>query len=677
VIGWLIVVALGAAMLIPNGFVAVGTRAARSCIRGYESPRGPEVPWCGDAMRWFSFPARVPWTVTPATYRAEELRIRIAIGYYQNATFGVPDKDARAKASELMKQANEIVRTGSQRLAFEELGPAVGAPDPAKDALLAGDRDTLLAHAKEHGEWHLRLHTLEASLLEGDFARTLDIARHYATYDPREEDLRSAVGAILCMGGDVKRGTEMFLLQQNDRASRRYAAMSRNWGDVRTALLACAALGKVAPPPRPPSNDAGQDDRREARAPVRLRLAEDVDNHLREAQESAAQMLQTALPAGARAPILASLLASGHDIPAETWADFVVPRAADGEGPLLDLGSVNVLSWLDQPADRPIAVGSVYRRGAQKLVEIAASGPEEVRPALEAAAGALWIEGARAYVREGDGDAAVELLSKAAPLVGMDATTRALAEGLARYATGDAEAAHSVLSKAAAAASEDVDADPELRAALLTLRAETSGVWGPPSQEEAFDAYEHAMLTNSAALEAWARRVRFWAAPWTEPPSDVKVESVDPVAGRFAVWPSLGYANRLVQWDGANDERLEILGRNLGVWSAVLRASESEQRAFRYAFMRQRGDVPDAMVPYLAIAGSIAGEGGDPEVWLDAVMAADAPKFSMRAYAWARAQVARARGDKAAHKLWTERFKTLAKIAGDEGKAELARMLGI
>src|SRR5262249_43830917 len=150
-----------------------------------------------------------------------------------------------------------------QRLEFEELGPAIGAPDPGQDALLYGDRDTLLLRAKEWGEWHQRLHALQAALLEADMPRALDIAKHYATYDPREEDLRTAIGAILCLGGETARGLEMFVLQQNDRASRRYAAMSRDWGDVRTAILACAALGHVTPPPRPATSDAGQDDHRE------------------------------------------------------------------------------------------------------------------------------------------------------------------------------------------------------------------------------------------------------------------------------------------------------------------------------------------------------------------------------------------------------------------------------
>lgn len=670
--GWAGAALLGAAMLVPSALVCVGTREATACFRAFEAPRGPELPWCGDAIGWYSFPARVPWTVTPATYRGEELRIRIAIGQYQNAVAGKPSRADREAAAARMQEAADIVRTGSQRLAFEELGPAVGAPDPAQDALLLGDRDTLLRRAKEWGEWHQRLHTLHAALLEGDVARAVDVARHYATFDPREEDLRSALGGLLCLGGDAPRGIEMLLHQQHDRASRRYAAMSRNWGDVRTALLACAALGKVPAPPRPATSEAGQDDQREARAPVRLRVDADHDHRLRDAQESAQQMLSNALPAGARAPILAALLASGHELSADVWTELARAHTEDGEPPLLDLGTVNVVAWLDVPAGRPIATGAVYRRGAEKLLALAEAAPEDERAALSSAAAALFIEGARAHVRAMEAEAALDLLGKAAPLARMDAATRGLAEALVRYATGDAEGAHRALSAAPIDA-----APPELRAAALTLRAEVSGAWGPPSPGEATAAYEAAQKAGSAPLIAWARRVRLWAVPSAEPPADVRVARLDPMAGRFMLWPSLGYANPLVAWGGADDGRLATLERNLGVWSAALAASDEDRRAFRYAFLRHRGDMPDALVPYLAVAAQVAGEGGDPEVWLDAVMAVDAPRFSLRTYAWARAQAARARGDRKTHDEWMRRMGTLAKLTGDPERAELARFLGL
>lgn len=659
-------------MLIPNALVAIGTREATACFKSFEEPRGPELPWCGDSISWFSFPARVPWTVTPATYRGEELRIRIALGQYGNAVAGKPSRADREASALRMEEARTIVRTGSQRLAFEELGPAVGAPDLGQDALLAGDRDTLLRHAKEWGEWHQRLHALDAALLEGDPARALDIAKHYATFDPRDEDLRSALGAMLCLGGDTKRGIEMLLHQQNDRASRRYAAMSRNWGDVRTALLACASLARVTPPPRPATSEAGQDDGREARAPLRLRAMEDHDNRKREAQESAQQLLSNALPAGARAPILASLLASGWELPADTWAELARAHVEDGEPVLLDLGSVNIVSWMDVPPDRPIETGPVFRKAAERLLEIAKDADAVHRPLLEPAAGALFIEGARSFVRVLETDRAIEMLRLAAPLARMDAPTLALAEAIVRYATGDPEGAHAVLMRTPIDASS-----PELRAAVMTLRAEVSGKSGPPSREEATAAFEQAKKSGSAALIAWARRVRFWAAPDAEPPAPIRAAEMDPMAGRFSVWPSLGYANRLVAWTGADDARLAILEKNLGVWSAVRSASEADKRAFRYALLRHRGDAPDALVPYFAVAAEIAGEGGDPEVWLDAVMASDAPRYSMRVYTWTRAQVARARGDQKAHAQWMLRMTALAKMMSDADRMELARFLGI
>lgn len=668
-IGWAGAAALGAALLIPEALVCAGTREAVTCFRSFEAPRGPELPWCGDAIEWFEVPARAPWTLTRATYRAEELRIRIALGQYGNAIAGRPSRADRAAASVRVDEAATIARTGSQRLAFEDLGPAVGAPEPAQDALLLGDRDTLLRRAKEWSEWHQRLHALRAVLLEGDMPQVVDVARHYATFDPREEDLRSAIGAILCLGGDAGRGIEMLSHQQNDRATRRYAAMSRDWGDVRTALVACAALGRVPAPPAPSGGEAGQDDQREIRAPLRLRVMADHDNRLRAAQESAQQMLSSVLSPGARAPILAALLASGWEAAPAVWNDLARARVDEGEPPLLDLGPARVEAWLDVPADRPIAAGKTFLAGAERLLAIAEGAQEEDRAALTAAAGALLFEGARAHARAADAGSALELLDRAAPLARMDAATSALARALALYATGDVEGAHRALPDAL------VDgASPELRAAALVLRAEVSGAWGPPSRDEASAALSAAEKAGTAALIARARWVRLWAAPGDEPPAALDASRIDPMAARSAVWPSVGYASGPVVWD---EGRLAVLGRALGAWSAALAASDPDRRALRYAFLRHRGDMPDAMVPFLAVAARLAADAGEPEVWLDAVMALDASRISLRSYAWARAQAARGRGDRAAHAEWMRRLRALAKPWGDPERVELVRLLGI
>jgi hypothetical protein len=331
-----------------------------------------------------------------------------------------------------------------------------------------------------------------------------------------------------------------------------------------------------------------------------------------------------------------------------------------------------VISWLDIPRARPLASAVVFEGAADGLLSIASGATDAVRPALEIAAGALLIEGARTHVRAMDAPAAVALLRRAAPLARMDDVTRALAEAIVRYATGDVDGARAALANVPVAA-----APPELRAATLTLRAEVSGMAGPPSRDAANAAYEAAKQAGSAALVAWARRVRFWAVPGSEPPSSDKISSLDPMAGRFTIWPSLGYANRQVVWTGADDARLALLERNLAVWSAARASGDAERRAFRYAFLRHRGDLPDALVPYLAVAAEIAGDGADPEVWLDAVMAADAPRYSMRTYAWARALAAHGRGDAKMYAQWMQRMTALAKIASDPDRAELARFLGI
>ncbi|MEZ4309378.1 MAG: hypothetical protein R3F14_15175 [Polyangiaceae bacterium] len=292
---------------------------------------------------------------------------------------------------------------------------------------------------------------------------------------------------------------------------------------------------------------------------------------------------------------------------------------------------------------------------------------------LHEAAAALYVEGSRAYVRAADTASSIEMLTRAADLARMNPTTRALAEGIS---SGLCDWRSHWRARRPRKAPTD-GATPELLAATLTLRAEVSGHSAPPSKDEAKAAHAAAQKGKNAALLAWSRRILFWADPGSVPPSPVAVGTLDPMAGRFALWPSLGYANATLSWGGDDDLRLPVLERNLAVWSAARFASEADKRAYRYAFLRHRGDMPDSLVPYLAIAAELAGDGGDPEVWLDAVMAPDATRFSLRTYAWARAQAALARGDTASHRLWTDRLHTLATLAGDTDRAELARFLGI
>jgi len=121
------------------------------------------------------------------------------------------------------------------------------------------------------------------------------------------------------------------------------------------------------------------------------------------------------------------------------------------------------------------------------------------------------------------------------------------------------------------------------------------------------------------------------------------------------------------------------LQRALAFWDGARTASPEDRRAFRYAAATaHRGDAPRARSVYLAIGGTLLTEGeGDVEVWLDAFSATWARSGTMRAYAWARAEAARFRGDAQAASQWTARYRALSAIATTPADAEIASVLGI
>src|SRR6185369_5068081 len=114
--------------------------------------------------------------------------------------------------------------------------------------------------------------------LQGDAARAGALARRYAEFDPRDEDLRTVIAAVLCLADgaaarkDVERGLELYATVQADRARDRHESWSRNWGDVRAAAVACAARADVPVPAMPERVDAGAADLTEVRAALRMRL---------------------------------------------------------------------------------------------------------------------------------------------------------------------------------------------------------------------------------------------------------------------------------------------------------------------------------------------------------------------------------------------------------------------
>ncbi|WP_044245841.1 hypothetical protein, partial [Chondromyces apiculatus] len=273
-VGALVVGVLGAGIVLgPKGMVGIGREKASSCLAAVEAPRGAALPACGEEMRWFSLPSRLPWSFEEGSLLGEELQARVALAAYMDAAVGRPDRGALDEASGGLQNAERLVSAGSQRLRFEELGTTAPVPKLGREAIQIGDRRTLMQLGEQWGEWHVRVAALRAALQEGDLTRAGALAARYAEFDPRDEDLRGAVASVLCLGDGAKRGMEMLTLTQGDRAARRYAGMARDWGDVRALMVACAARAGVEPPPRPEKVEAGEDHRDEVRIALALRLA--------------------------------------------------------------------------------------------------------------------------------------------------------------------------------------------------------------------------------------------------------------------------------------------------------------------------------------------------------------------------------------------------------------------
>jgi hypothetical protein len=633
-------------------------------------------------MRWFVTPSRLPWTATPARYRAEELFLRAAIANYEDAAMGRPDAGARTRAAEDLTRATQVVQAGSQRVSLEELGPAVGAPDAGRSALLAGDRLTLLARSDEWDHWSVRLRTLEAALLEGDGPRAAALAHRYADFHPWDEDLRVAVAALLCLNDDPDRGGALLATVETQRAHDRHESWARNWGEVRALVVACAAKAGKAPPPPPEHLGAGVDDYPEARAVLRLKRVARTDPGdtlaLRTTAFDVIQMLKEGpLAPGARVRVLAALLSSAHAIDENLAALLAVPH--DGEAPLLPAAqSFTALDWLDEPRGlRPSPSRQALRHAADRLRRLASSTEisAEERLALETAATATAIEAARASALAGDGASAVEILDRAGPrsLPG-SASARALLRSTAWYVAADPARALAEVEHEPA----DLPDLPALQAAWWIQKAELYASMGRRDEaaRAAVLADEASVLAADRGLEVRARWTRVALA--RPPLSPLRADPPRPLPGQ-RLWPWVGEMATPSSWLAPDAESPLALDRALAFWDAARGAPPDQRRAIRYAAATaHRGDAPRARSAYLALGAQLLADGeGEVEVWLDAFSATAARAVTMRAYTWSRAEAARFRGDTEAASQWTRRYRTLVALAANPEDAEIAAVLGI
>jgi hypothetical protein len=690
---------IAAGVATPMIMVATGTRRAIACFAQTPAPRGPALAGCRPELRWFSLPSRVPWTRHNATYRAEELAARAALTAYLDAAVGSPDRAALSRAATGVEIAANVVAAGSQRLSLEDLGPSMGAPHLGREAARLGDRSTLLGRAERWADWHVRVHTLHAAIAEADLRRAASIAEAYAAVDPRDDDLRTTVAAVLCLAGDAKRGMDLLAFTQSDRATRRYAAMARNWGDVRALLLACAAIANATPPPKPEHPEAGEDDRIEVRAAQELRVATARGDaaRARRAIEGARDLLASSVRAPAsRLGLLAVVLAP--DAKAAAIAALARPRLEDGEGEL-STGPLLAMDWLpERGLTRPQIAGPALAAAAERAADLAAvpGVAEEDRTELLVAAGALAFEAARELAAAGDAPAAIAILDRYGALAAGAGSTvaLALAKSSAWYVAGDPERALEALGDP----SLPDGAPPAPGAALALQRAQILASLGRRG-----DAARAAALSDDGIAKAGEEspvapagvedpvavhpfpvldaRARWMRLALTRPPEGAPLRAgtpppvVEPPGSVRYPWPWVGFASPATPWSRLDQRALSLA---LAGWDAARAAPSDQRRALRYAALSRRGDAPPALAPYLSVAAELLGDGeGDVEIWLDAFLALDARRFSHREIAFARAEAALWRGDRASAEAWRGRYEKLRAVACDPERAEIARFLGI
>ncbi len=658
------------AVVVVSGIATVATpellvRRARAeaatCVARVRLPRGAELPGCRRLLPEFDFPAQFSWTHHDATYRAEELLARDAMDRYVDAAVGDPSPESLAARAVEVKRAQEIVEKGSQRLRLEELGPAVGAPHLGKLAASIGDRTTLIDRIETFGHWNLRVDALDAALLEADFDEVDHLAHRLADWDPRDADLRTNVGAALCIT-DPRAGLALLERVPNDRADHRYANIQRNYGEVLAVTRACAHKLGEAPPASPMATGAGEADAEETRTLAAIRFAR-TEELRDEAVEQAIGRLQTspsegALPGG-RAALLAAVLFFKSAIEPELARSLATSRT--DEPPLAPRGLVVRRILGEGPGLHPYAPVAWLEAGGTRLEGLAKkAGTPEVARDLEDAAGALWTHAAIERALSGQSEAAEHAARSGAALRGLGPRAAALSIASALFVAGDTVRAEKILVEAP----PKTDDDP-VELGILTLLAELRATAG-----------DHA----GAALLA----ARLEAAIAPSDASDVAVDARW-VALALGDAPPTADAPTAVPWTGMGDTEARYrdhgglaLKGAFGAFRRALGAPPEHRRAFRYAWMDARGDLPTSLAPALVVGARLLDEGATPaavETWLDALSAIDVRRLRLRAYAFHRMIAARMRGDDAFAEIWSERLDVLRTLASDEHDAEIARFL--
>ena len=665
---WVGLALCGGLAAAPVAAVEIEAQRLQRCVASLEAARGPELPDCRPHAAMLRVLARLPWVGPGAGRVREEAEVRAAVAAYVDAAVGTPSTALLQERFAALGPLAQMVEAGTARLRLDELGEPLGLTEAGGWAASVGDWASLDRGALSLRDADAIDRALDGALLRGDLDRVFTIADHHR--DPPHEDLRLRVAALLCAGGEPQRGLRMAADLEERRAAKRSANFSRNFGQARVVVEACASMGKIEAPDVPDYGHAGEWDQRGQAMALRLRrlrrLFPDCDwtepgscfQHatVRDNVEHVVHMLASGQRLGDRLELLA-LVADTVGGVEEALALATVPPAEARER-LAELDELLLLDdWVALRVDRPFVSAERLRAAGDHFEAIDEAAAVDGQRRLTELIAALKRRAGIAYALRGEVSSALPLLQQGASGLDDGETARAILTANAWLAAGDRAAAR----RALASIHEPAALAPwyGLLAAQLDL----------PDVEA---ARKHLDGARAAAIRAGAQRVAErlrWLQVALGSPGAASPGSGG-AAARGELPPRLPFVGppALPQSEAGRAALLEQL---LGVWSSWLADPTEARRADRYTLFRHRGDAPEALAAFLLAAGKLVDDPIEVEPWLDAASARDMPRFSLRGYALARWRAAAWRGDGEAAELWRGRFTSLARLARRRDTAEL------
>jgi len=402
---WALVFATFALVTVgPMIALMFAARQSRSCFESIEQPRGAQLPDCSGQLSLLAALQKVPWTARAAQRAHEEVVARVAVMGYLDAAIGDPSSDVLVARFEELRPAAQLLDKGTARLRLDELGPSISTPDPGGLAQSAGDRRSLDAHALSWTQHYVVTRAIEVALIEGRLERAVRLARHYAGRP--NTDLRARVAALLCIGGDTKRGLGQVIEVEGNRAESRSANYSRHFGGVRVVIEACSQLAEAIAPDVPAYGHAGLWDQRPRVMALRMRRlraqypdcdwSDPADCRANEFAAANVEHVNFMLTSGDAEPYRLELVATIAETAGnvETVLKLLAPLA--GEPPLRPVMPKVAIDWLSRAEDRPFISAERYEAAAEHFNGL------QLHDQLGDVVAALLMRAAAGYAQRGD-----------------------------------------------------------------------------------------------------------------------------------------------------------------------------------------------------------------------------------------------------------------------------------